>query len=185
MSTRHVVKHFFCPTGIEPEKAATVTMRGVVLGLLLVPVMGVWTMSLAGVFRRRLRDLLETKDLTQVALATHLKLDQGRISRILKYDHAAGTVPVQRLEDMAGFLGVPPADLLRSPEHMPLDLTPDELDVIKYFRMLPANLRGHLIGFLRGMFAPLEKAREQQQMNRILRASLNREMERQHQPRAR
>lgn len=141
--------------------------------------MGAWMPTLAGTLRRRLRDLLATQGQTQRALGRAIHLSQGRLSSLLKSDREAGTVTVQRLEDMAGFFRVPPADLLRSPEHMPLDLTPDELDVVKYLRLLPPNSRSHLVEFLRGVLLPLEKAREIQKANRYIRTALNRDIERQ------
>lgn len=133
--------------------------------------------TLAATFKRRMRSLLEAQSLTQTALSKHLKLDQGQVSKILKFDHKAATVTVQRLESLGVFFGLPPSDLLRSPDAMPVELTPDENEVLGYYRMLSPALKGHMLGFLRGMFTPLKQAKIVQRQNAIIRASLSREIE--------
>lgn len=132
--------------------------------------------SLPGHFRRRLRDLLETQSRAQAALATYLHLDQGRVSKILKHDAAAGTVTVHRLEEIGRFFQVPPVDLLRSPGAMPLELSDTESELIGLVRLLPQPQQENLVTMLDYFFKPRREAQAEKRALAMLRTSMERQL---------
>lgn len=108
--------------------------------------------TLATVFRQRLREELARIHRTQTALADYLKLDGGQVSRILKYDQAAGATTVARLESIAAFLRMPPSNLLRVADDEPVMLTEIERELLELIRMLPDTQQQNLSAWLAYVF---------------------------------
>jgi transcriptional regulator with XRE-family HTH domain len=146
------------------------------IGLLWLSFMAVWAPTLAGIFRRRLRDLLDAHKFKQVDLAKALKISQARVSKILKYDAEAASVSLDRLADIAHFLSVSPAELVRHPHDQAMTLTETESKLIELVRQLPEDQRGNLLNLLAFTFSARQEASQERALLRVLRANLAREM---------
>ena len=161
-------------------------LRMVITSTLLLLVAGVYVPGLAAKLRRRIRALLEDRGETQIALARRVRRRTGRadggylgksqMSRILKYDEHASAVCIAQIEDMASFLTVPPADLLRTGEEETMSLSAQEHTLIEYFRMLPDEQKYSLIGWLEWTFKPRREANAARHQLAILQASIQRQI---------
>lgn len=142
--------------------------------LLLVTVM--YMPTLAAQFRRRLRDQLAAANRTQTALAAHLDLDGGQVSRILKFDQTAGQVTLNRLAAIALFVGDVPANLVRLTDDEPVSLTATERELLDLIRLLPEEQKGLLAKWLAFVFPERQSAQKERAMMRAL--NLHRQHER-------
>jgi transcriptional regulator with XRE-family HTH domain len=151
-------------------------MRASYAGLLWLSVMAVWLPTLASIFRRRLRDLLDARHAKQVDLARAVDLSQGRLSSILKYDKHAATITIDRLAAIATFFSVSPAELVRHPHDQAMTLTDTEAKLIELVRQLPEDQRVNLLNLLSFTFSTRQEASQERALLRVLRANLAREM---------
>ena len=158
---------------MDPKTALIYVLTGVQLLVGCMALMAA-APTLAATFRRRVRDLLESSDRTQRALAAHLRVDASHVSRMLKFDAVAATTPIDRVEAVADFFGVPTVDVIRDPEDAPLALATNERDLIELFRLLPETQRGNLLAMLTYIFEPRRAANAERRALALLRASMAR-----------
>lgn len=136
--------------------------------------------SLGAVFRRRLRDLLESHHRPAGKLAKHLDVDPGRLSKILKYDSEAATVKLERLEAIAEFFGESPANLIRIADDEPMVLSEVERELLALIRLLPDEQKGLLARWLEFVFPERHKASTERAMMRSLNLHRQHEREKEH-----
>lgn len=177
LRSRYIVKRKIQPTRTQEDFVTGSTVRTIAVGLLLLSVMAVWAPTLPSLFRRRLRSLLDTQRVRQVALAEALELSQARISKILKTDAEAGTITIERLEHLARFLRVSPAELLRGQDDAAVVLTKTESDILSLIREMPAEQQSTLHNLLAFTFSARQEARHERALLRTLRANMARELE--------
>ena len=163
---------------MNPSVAFVVSVVVIALTCGPILVVGICPMPLAPIFRHRLRDLLAVTKRTQTALADHLKLDGGQVSRILKYDQSAGAVTVARLEEIAAFFPIAPSNLIRAANDEPVSLTTREQEILDLVRMLPEDQQDNLVKWLAYVFPERRSAQAEMAVMRSLNVSRQKERDR-------
>lgn len=103
---------------------------------------------------KRLKQLRETRNMTQIRLAIELGVSQETISG---YENGKATPPADMLIKIADILDTSVDYLLERTQDKQFnkfsksDLTEQELEVISNFRKMPQNKKERLIGFMFGL----------------------------------